>query len=201
MLRFQDFLREFKFADLSPKTGEWKQIPVTGLQAAQHEPPTNIDTELFDLINTSYGSIGGHIDFRRPSDLPGNHTIWYAVDTDGDKEPNAVTFGKKVAGGMKWTGLASDGTSEGKYKALEAIAKQLKSRGNYCEASDALMHILITRYQVPYVETQKKVEQVIGKSVNWIGAHPQGKYAGYTGFYERELGGHRHLKILLGLFA
>ena len=42
------------------------------------------------------------------------------------------------------------------------------------------------------------MERIIGKPVKWIGEHPEGKYPGYKGFYERSLGGAQHVKILLG---
>jgi hypothetical protein len=198
MFTFREFLREFTFADLHPKTGQWMKIPVEKLKQAQHAPPTNIDTELFDLLDTSYAYIGGHVDFQRPSDLPANHTLWYAVDTDGDKAPEALKFAKSTPYGTKWTGGATDGSAAGKAAYISDTVKSLKTKGNYCEMSDAIMHIMITRYQVPCVSTQKDVERIIGKSVRWLGAHPEGKYPGYTGFYARTLGGAEHVKICLG---
>ena len=37
-----------------------------------------------------------------------------------------------------------------------------------------------------------------GKKINIIGEHPNGKYPGYDGWYERDIGGKKHMKILLG---
>jgi len=198
MKSFQEFLAELSFADLRPRTGEWKSVPLHVLQKAQREPAPNIDTELFDLLDKSYSYIGGHVDFRKPSDIPANHTIWYAVDVDGDKAPDAVKFGKKTPYGLKWTGGATDGSPEAKQKYIQNTVDALKTPGNYCEMSDAIMHIMITRYQVPCVDDEAEVRKIIGKPLRWIGAHPQGKYPGYNGFYERELGGEKHVKILLG---
>lgn len=197
MLRFGDFLIEFNFSDLHAATGQWTGIPVSVLTRAAHEPGTNIDTELFDLLSQSYAYIGGHIDFKKPSDLPANHTIWYGIDIDGDHVPDAVKFAKNTPFGIKWTGGAAN--DRGKQAYINNTVASLRAPGNYAEVSDALMHILITRYQIQCVNHQAIVERIIGKSVKWIGAHPDGKYPGYTGFYVRNLGGAPHMKILLGL--
>lgn len=141
----------------------------------------------------------GHVDFKKPSDIPANHTIWYAVDVDGDKDPDAVKFGKQTSHGTKWTGGATDGSPAAKQAYLDNTVQRLKSRGNYGEVSDAIMHILITRYQVPCVDSKERVERILGKKVQWIGAHPEGKYPGWNGFYIRDLGGSPHMKIMLGL--
>lgn len=195
---FQDFLREWKFSDLNARKGEWKAIPVDKLQSAQREPSPNIDTELFDLIDAAYNYIGGHIDFRRPSDLPSNHNIWYATDTDGDREPDAVLFAKSNPYGTKWTGAASKPTPEAKKAFLEKFVTLLRTPGNFVEASDAIAHVLMTRYDVPCVTDKAEVERVIGKKVDWVGEHASGKYPKHLGFYSRELGGSQHIKILLG---
>jgi hypothetical protein len=199
MIRFLSFLREFNFADLHPQTGQWTSIPTSVLKHAQHEPHVNIDDELYDLLAKSYAYIDGHVDFKQPSDLPANHTIWYAMDIDGNKTPDVLKFGKQTAHGIKWTGGASDGSPAAKQKYVDTTVTALKTPGNYAEMSDAIMHIMITRYHIPCVSSEAEVEQIIGKDVRWIGAHPDGKYPGYNGFYERTLGGAKHLKILLGL--
>jgi hypothetical protein len=198
MRTFQQFLREFQFADLHPKPGQWERIPTTVLQHAQHEPAPNIDTELFDLLDKSYAYIGGHVDFQRPSDIPANHTIWYGIDIDGDAHPEGVKFGKPTPFGTKWTGGATDGSPLAKQRYITDTVKLLNTPGNYCEMSDAIMHIMVTRYRVSCVQTQAQVEKILGKPVEWVGAHPSGKYPGYQGFYTRTLGGQPHLKILLG---
>jgi hypothetical protein len=198
MKSFQQYLREFRFADLHPRPGEWKHIPVNQLRRSQKEPPINIDTELFDLLAASYSYVGGHIDFKKPSDIPANHTIWYAVDVDGDKTPDATLIGKASSYGTKWTGLATNGTPAAKSAYLSMFIQELRTQGNYCEVSGAIAHVLLTRYNLPYVANQAEVEQVLGKKVKWLGEHPEKKYIGYHGFYERDLGGSVHMKILMG---
>lgn len=189
---------ETDFADLHPEPDQWTQIPVGMLKHAEHEPPVNIDDQLYNILAKSYAYVGGHVDFKKPSDLPANHTIWYAVDTNYDKKPDAVKFGKTSPFGIKWTGGGSTGAPEAKQQYVNAVVNSLRTPGNYGEVSDAIAHILITRHNIQCVDNQHDVEKVIGKTVKWIGPHPGGQYPGYKGFYERELGGETHLKILLG---
>lgn len=189
---------EAAFADLHPQQGNWTKIPVSMLQHAEHEPPVNIDTELYNLLAKSYSYVGGHVDFKKPSDIPANHTIWYGLDVDGDKKPEAVKFAKDTLFGRKWTGSATDGSRAAKDALISDTVRLLQTPGNFCEMSDALAHIMMTRYNITCVDNQKDVEKIIGKSVKWIGKHPDGKYPDYNGFYSRELGGASHIKILLG---
>ena len=198
MKSFTEFVTETSFADLRPKTGQWKQIPVPVMKKAQQERSPNIDTELFDLLDLSYAYIGGHVNFKKPSDIPHDYTLWYAVDLNGDNVPDALKFAKPTAHGTKWTGGATDGSAAAKTEYVNNTVKALTTPGHFCEMSDAIMHIMITRYRVPCVDNQKDVEKVLGKQVKWVGKHPEGKYPGWNGFYVRELGGHPHMKILLG---
>ena len=189
---------ETTFADLHPHPDQWLKIPPSVLQHAEDEPPVNIDNELFDLLAKSYAYIGGHVDFKKPSDIPANHTIWYAVDTNYDQKPDVVRFGKQSLFGTKWTGGASTGEPAAKQIYVTAVINSLRTPGNYGEVSDAIAHILIKRHNIKCVDKQDDVERVIGKKVKWVGENPNGKYPGYSGWYERELGGEIHLKILLG---
>ena len=62
---------------------------------------------------------------------------------------------------------------------------------------------MITRYGVPAVQSKEEVESLLGKPVEWIGTHPEQKYADrygpeYQAWYSRVIGGSPHMKILLG---
>ena len=87
-------------------------------------------------------------------------------------------------------------------KYLESTAEMLKG-GAMAEMSGKIAHIMITRHGVPAVTNQEQVESMLGKSVEWIGRHPEDKYASrygeeYEGWYSRNIGGGAHMKILLG---
>lgn len=202
--RFDDsssvVLRERVFRDLHPTPKRWVTVPTDDMVNAQGKPPVTIDTQLFDLIDRSYQDIGGHVDFQSPSDLPGNHSIWTAIDLDGNMEPDAVIFGKRTPYGTKWTGLATDGSREAKIAALDSHVKHLQTPGNYAEVSGAAGHIYMTRFHLPCIEKAKDVQRLLGphRPITWIGSHPDGLYPTYRGFYTRNLGGRSHMKIMLG---
>ena len=78
--------------------------------------------------------------------------------------------------------------------------------GDIAEMSGKIAHIMITRYGVPAVTSKEQVESMLGKSVDWVGGHPEEKYASrygpdYAGWYTRGISGAAggaHMKILLG---
>jgi hypothetical protein len=165
----------------------------------EHDP--ELVKELFNLVTTAYSGIGGHLGIRQPHDLlNGELTIFRAADIDADPQADVFFYGKKTLFGMKYAGMGHDGSSHAKMYALEKTGELLHQAGWYAEVSGALGHILLTRYRVPVITDQKRVEHVLGKKVQWIGAHPDGKYPGQNGWYIRSVGGMgEHMKILVGV--
>ena len=159
----------------------------------------DITKDIFDMIDKTYKNIGGYPDFKKSTDLPDNHTDWYAADVDKDPDADITTFGKSKAGNFKLTGAASDGSEPAKAFLINKLGKLLKTSGNYAEASDALAHVMITRKKVPYVADTESIQKLLpGKSFTFIGEHPDGKYPGYNGWYTRIIAGKELLKIILG---
>ena len=84
---------------------------------------------------------------------------------------------------------------------LNKTAKMLTQRGNYGELSDAIEHIMLTRYKnVPVVSDEAHVRKLLpGKPSKWLGENPNGKYQGVIGWYERTItGAGKHTKIMMG---
>ena len=159
----------------------------------------DITKDIFGMIDKTYKNIGGYPDFKRSTDLPDNHTDWYAADVDKDPDADITTFGKSKAGNFKLTGAASDGSEPAKAFLINKLGKLLKTSGNYAEASDALAHVMITRKKVPYVADTESIQKLLpGKSFTFVGEHPDGKYPGYNGWYTRNIAGKELLKIILG---
>jgi hypothetical protein len=159
----------------------------------------DITQNVFDMIDKTYKNIGGYPDFKKPSDLPDNHTDWFAADVDKDPDADITTFGKTKAGNYKLTGAASDGSDAAKKFLINKVGKLMKTSGNYVEASDGLAHVLITRKKVPFVGDEESIQKLLpGKTFKFVGENPNGKYPGYDGWYERDIGGTKHLKIILG---
>ena len=115
----------------------------------------DITQNIFDMIDKTYRNIGGYPDFKKPSDLPDNHTDWFAADIDKDPDADITTFGKAKAGNYKLTGAASDGSDAAKKFLINKVGKLMKTSGNYVEASDGLAHVLITRKKYPLLGTRK----------------------------------------------
>ena len=106
------------------------------------------------------------------------------------------------SGRVKLGVVGHDGSASAIQKYLDETAAQLLS-GGMAEMSGKIAHIMITRYGVPAVTDQAQVEQLLGKPVEWIGVHPEQKYADrygpeFEGFYNRNIAGASHMKILLG---
>ena len=121
----------------------------------------DITDSIFNMIDKTYKNIGGYPDFKKPSDLPDNHTDWFAADVDKDPDADITTFGKTKAGNFKLTGAASDGSEPAKAFLVNKLGKLLKTSGNYAEASDALAHVMITRKKVPYVADTESIQKLL----------------------------------------
>jgi len=153
--------------------------------------------ELFGLIKTAYASIGGHIKFRVPEDLISGNLRIVAIDYDADPDPEAMSVAKKKPSGLKSVAMGHDGSRKAKDVSLAKKGKELKS-GMFSEMSGAMAHIMLSKFNVPSINSKAAVEKVIGKKIEWIGEHPGGKYPDHPGWYKRKIAGGDHMKILLG---
>ena len=206
-------LLEKKWADFKAPKG--KVVSLTPSDFTADESPQDeealerdLDDEIFDLIQNAYSDVElepgvfGNAKVRSPTDLPAGYTIMQAADIDEDPEPDYFRGGKMRGGRYKLGIVGHDGSRAAIDKYLEETAKQLKS-GAIAEMSGAIAHIMITRHGVPAVTSKEAVESMLGKKVEWIGKHPSEKSANrygpsYEGWYNRNIGGSSHMKILLG---
>ena len=210
-------LQEKKWADFNAPKGQ--TIDLSPEDFAEDEcleepcPPEvrDLDDEIFDLIQIAYANVPlggdrfGNIKVQSPSDLPAGYTMMKAVDLDADPEPDVFRGGKMRGGRYKMGISGHDGSGAAIQRYLEMSAESLLD-GAIAEMSGKIATVMITRYGVPAVTTQGEVEALLGKSVNWVGRHPEEKWAqkygpGYEGFYTRGISGPaagKHMKILLG---
>jgi len=193
---WRKYLNEKKWEDYNVPKDEWFNIPLEDIKQAamEHGGEINITDELYHLIDTAYKKIGGHLNIPDAASIPGKYTDWTAVDVDADPDPDALRFAK----GKKMSGSGHDGSRAGIDAFLAKTAELLKTEGFYGEMSKAMSHIMITDHNVPYVPSHEDIEKVLGKPVEWIGPHPEGKYPGYDGWYTRGIGGSQEMKIMLG---
>jgi hypothetical protein len=192
----QDLIEDNSVAKITGgKKRKWAEVPLNVLGK-----DNDVTQNIYDLITKTYAPIGGYVDFSKPGDLPSDFTDWIINDIDKDPEVDAVRFAKKGPGGTKFAGSATDGSAAAKKIMLNKTAKMLNQKGNYGEVSDAIAHVLLTRYDIPVVTDEEQVKKLLpGKKIKWIGENPNGKYPGVDGWYERVLtGAGKHLKIMVG---
>jgi hypothetical protein len=200
-------LEEKKWSDFEAKTGT--SVDLKPEDFAENDPEVrDLDDQIFDLIQNAYAEVElepgvyGNAKIKKPEDLPGGYTVMQAIELDGDDEPDYFRGGKMRGDRYKLGIVGHDGSAAAIQKYLEVSAEKLKS-GDIAEMSGKIAHIMITRYNVPSVSTKEEVEQFLGKTVEWVGNHPDEKYAdrygpNHAGWYTRSIGGSAHLKILLG---
>ena len=201
-------LQEKKWADFKAPKGKVIDLSPSDFEQGSDSDERDLDDEIFDLIQTAYAEVElepgtyGNAKVRSPKDLPAGYTVMQAADIDDDPEPDYFRGGKMRNGRYKLGIVGHDGSQAAIQKYLEQSAEKLKS-GAIAEMSGAIAHIMITRYGVPAVTSKEEVETMLGKPVEWIGRHPEEKRAerygtSHEGWYNRDIGGSSHMKILLG---
>lgn len=190
---FEEFFLEKYTATLGLKKNKWEDI-----NPSDH--PAKLADEFYELIQIAYQPIGGHVKIKTPSDVfkDPKWNSWELVDIDNDPEADLIIFSNQNKYGKKWSGVGHDGSKIAKKVYLNSRAQDLKKRGHYGEVSMKLAEILLKSYNVPVVSDRSKVEKILGKKVKWYGKHPTDPDMPSTGWYSREIGGHEHIKILVG---
>ena len=190
---FEDWLSEANSGELlKPK----RNVPLV-FDPKKHP---ELAGEMFGLISTAYAELGGHAKITSPSDVfsDPDWNFWEGVDIHGTDDFDLIMFGQKTRFGLKFSGVGHDGSSQAKRSYIQERGKELQKLGYYVEASGKLAEILISQYKVPIVTDAAEIEKVIGKSINFTGNDTQNPSSPGDGWYVRELGGHKHSKILLG---
>ena len=169
--------------------------------------PTTSDKEelkqtLFNLIQTAYAPIGGHLKFKTPDDIKDpDLKYWKMADIDQDPEIDVVYFGKKTPFGIKHTGIGHDGEKPNIKKLLIKKSAELRTSGNYVEVSKGAFDSFVGKGKVPIIDDEETVRKVLGdrrsKETTWHGEHPKGTYPG-NGWYTRIIGGKEVTKTLIG---
>ena len=186
MIKLIDLLLERDY----PK-GEY--VPLSGEELEQAKG------ELFDLVQTAYAPIGGHLKINSPNDIMApDISFWMAADIDDDPELDVTYFGKNTSFGVKHTGMGHDGKRPHIKHVLIRKTKELKSPGNYVEVSGDAYRVFHERGGVPIIDDEEKVRAILGgKDITWYGAHPQNKKPG-NGWYSRKIGGKDVLRTMIG---
>lgn len=166
-----------------------------------NEMKDKLKSELFDLINSSYAAVGGHLEIAKDDDIMRQKwNVWLAQDLDDDPETDAVVFGRKFKYGTKFSGIGQDGTKDAKRAVLDLQASSLKKHGFYAEASEKIAEIFVKKYNVPIVTDPKKIEEIVGKDfIKFVGEHPDGFLPEIKSWYLCTIAGHKEYKLLFGI--
>ena len=165
-----------------------------------------IKSDIVDIVNKSYASIGGHAWIKTPNDLDWYDDINF-IDNDKDLEVDASIIGKEGNYGVKLAAGASDGSSTGKTAYVDKSASLRGQQGYWGEVSGAIAHKLLKK-GLKTISDKDQVESLVGKNINWFGdcpvTHPSfhgnvpNTFVNAKGWYERDIGGEKHMKIIIG---
>lgn len=177
---FKQFLLE-DFANIHPKN-KWEDI------ADEKNEYAKI---LMDLINNAYNNNGGNIQ----GDIIKDPTVtyWKAIDVDSDPDCDAVIYGKTTKFGAKITGIGQDGGKLAKTSVIHKLTNELRTDGFYTEISENLVKFM---NNIPYINNKEEVEKILQKKIDWVGTIDD--YPNISGWYYRNIDGHKKLKLLVG---
>lgn len=145
--------------------------------------------ELWNMYEHTYKAIG--LIVKSLKELTTKYKISLMIDVDKDPMPDAFIVYKPTRFGKKAVLSGTDGSREGKSALVKHKISSLKNKssGWYVEASHRMADILNDN-NVPVVQTQENVENVLGKKVKWLDDN---------GKYERVVGG--SIKVTKQLFG
>lgn len=200
--------KDFSVAkDVEAKKNQWTKLAIPTDKTKKDE----YENEFFNLIQTAYKEIGGYAKIKGPDDVFADTTwdVWQGIDIDQDPDFDIIVWGETTPYGIKSCGVGHDGSQEARKGYIQKKGEEFnnKSTNYYGEVSDKLAAILINKYNVPVVEDEDKVREVVGreKVEEFYGIHPENKSGDPKdrdrpgkGWYKRKIGGHYHNKILVG---
>ena len=107
---YRAWLSEKATAELFAPVKRGKQYKFSPQQHPELAP------EIYDLINTAYAELGGHLKVKDPSDVVKNTewSYWEGTDIHGTPDFDIVMFGQKTPYGVKFSGVGHDGEKDSK---------------------------------------------------------------------------------------
>ena len=166
-----------------------------------------VQQELFDLIQLTYSSIGGHFKLTSPESL-NRYNFWIVEDLDEDPEIDVALFGKPDIGGNKLGAAANDGSGAAA-NAYKQKSAELRSGGSvggvgnwWGELSGKAAYAALSR-GAPAIEDEAAARALLaGDSIVWHGEHPNPSapdvFRSRKGWYTKKFGSKSSTKIILG---
>lgn len=199
----REFLNEESNSRLGIEKNRWYNLQD---DISSQETKDLVKSDIVDIVNKSYDSIGGHAWIKKPADLEWYDDINF-IDNDEDLSIDAAIIGKEGSHGVKMAAGASDGSATGKSAYVNKSAELRKQGGYWGEVSGAIAHKLLKK-GLNTISDKNQVEELVGTNINWFGdcpdSHPSfhGKvpdtFINAKGWYERDIGGVKHMKIIIG---
>ena len=165
-----------------------------------------IRDEIWDLVDRTYASMGGHTKMSSAEDLS-RYRYWVVQDLDEDPSVDVAIFGKPELG-AKMGGAANDG-SRAASSAYKTKSAELRSGGSvggvtnwWGEVSGRPAYAMITR-GAPVIEDEDEVARLLaGDRYEFHGEHPDPDanpvFKSVKGWYTKWFGNDPHTKIIVG---
>jgi len=158
-----------------------------------------IAPDVSELVNNTYGSMGGFPGADTPEGLLSRFTDFYLSDVDEDPEPDAGILYTDWKGSKKASAIVTDGGPEAKAKIRDMMTTFFSQDGTWVEVSGAPANILVSKMGMPTVDDEEQLRKLMPriKDIVWHGKHPDGIPYG-NGWYTRNIAGHEATKIIVG---
>ncbi len=166
-----------------------------------------VKQSLYDMVQQTYASIGGHFKITDPDSLD-RYTYWIVQDLDEDPDPDVAIMGKPDIAGNKLGAAANDG-SPAASQAYKNKSAELRAGGAVAgvgnwwgEVSGKPAYAMIKR-GARAVEDEAKVAQLLaGDDFVFHGEHPDPDadpmFKSVRGWYTKRFGDKSSTKIILG---
>lgn len=199
----KEYLFEYKNSRLNVEKNKWYQLADNNTDAVEKDL---VKSDIVDIVDQSYASIGGHPWINQPNDLDWYDNIHF-IDNDQDDKVDAAIIGKEGPHGVKLGAGASDGSNSGKSAYINKSAELRRQNGYWGEVSGAIAHQVLKKGLKP-ISDKSQVESLVGTNIKWFGDcpvdHPSfhgrvpSTFKNAKGWYERDIGGTKHMKIIIG---
>ncbi len=164
--------------------------------------------EVWDILQKSYAKIGGIAGsgFKSKEDMIDNIPFWKLATSNG--KVVAVRMYKEKFG-RKGVASGTDGSEEGKKKFSIMSKDDITRRRSYSEVSSAALSFLVRKWDEEkygdlekYLIKPEQAQKILDDKLYFPVPEDDAEAVKYPHlkdyFYQREIGGHKHTKLMVG---
>ena len=164
--------------------------------------------EVWDILQKSYAKIGGIASsgFKSKEDMIDNIPFW-KLGTSNGKVVAVRMYKEKF--GRKGVASGTDGSEEGKKKYASMAKDDITHRRSYNEVSSAALAFLIKKWDEEkygdlrkYIIKPEQAQKILGDKLYFPVPEDDAEAVKYPHLkdylYQREIGGHKHTKLMIG---